>query len=84
MQYNILPQEKDIPTDNEPMELSQQEVMAFEEENNDLMNEFNSVLKEVKEVEKKVLEISQLQLIMENHVLHQAKQIEDLQDEAQT
>jgi len=61
---------------------TQSEQLQFEEESKVWLAEFQSSIDQIREAEKQVLEISRLQVILETHALEQAKQIENLHEEA--
>uniref|UniRef100_A0A8C4PX34 Syntaxin-18 n=1 Tax=Eptatretus burgeri TaxID=7764 RepID=A0A8C4PX34_EPTBU len=57
-------------------EISPEELQMFEEENQRIFNEMNSLMTEVRQIEGKVVEISKLQEIFTEKVLEQEKTIE--------
>ncbi|XP_031555109.1 syntaxin-18-like [Actinia tenebrosa] len=64
------------PPIDEDEELLPDEVQMFEQENKKLFEEMNSLVDEVRQIEGRVVEISRLQDIFSEKVLHQAGQIE--------
>ncbi|XP_016415128.1 syntaxin-18 isoform X1 [Sinocyclocheilus rhinocerous] len=54
-------------------DLSPEEIQMFEQENQRLVGEMNSLLDEVRQIEGKVVEISRLQEIFSEKVLHQVR-----------
>ncbi|KAM9329815.1 syntaxin-18 [Gastrophryne carolinensis] len=59
-------------------ELSPEEVQMFEAENQRLVGEMNSLFDEVRQIEGKVVEISRLQEIFAEKVLHQETEIDNI------
>uniref|UniRef100_A0A8C6SM26 Syntaxin-18 n=1 Tax=Neogobius melanostomus TaxID=47308 RepID=A0A8C6SM26_9GOBI len=59
-------------------ELSPEEMQMFEQENQRLVGEMNSLVDEVKQIEGKVVEISRLQEIFAEKVLHQETEIDNI------
>lgn len=57
---------------------SPEETQLFEEENDILYNQMNSLVKEIRNIEGKVIEIGQLQEIFHEKVLSQTEQIESI------
>jgi len=68
------------PPISEDEELSPEEVQMFEMENKRLFTEMNSLVDEVRQIEGKVVEISQLQEIFSEKVLHQSTQIDRIHE----
>ncbi|XP_015753277.1 PREDICTED: syntaxin-18-like [Acropora digitifera] len=68
------------PADDE--ELTPEEVQMFEMENQRLFTEMNSLVDEVRHIEGQVVEISQLQEIFSEKVLHQSTQIDRVYETA--
>ncbi|XP_070539670.1 syntaxin-18-like [Ptychodera flava] len=66
----LLPEDDDNDDD-----LSPDELLMFEQENQTLFNEMNSLVDEVKQIEGKVVEIAKLQEIFSDKVLQQEKDI---------
>ncbi|KAK3750777.1 hypothetical protein QZH41_015320 [Actinostola sp. cb2023] len=66
------------PPVDEDEELSPDEVQMFEQENKKLFEEMNSLVDEVRQIEGRVVEISRLQEIFSEKVLHQTHQIDRL------
>lgn len=64
------------PPVTEDEELTPEEVQMFEMENKRLFTEMNSLVDEVRQIEGRVVEISQLQEIFSEKVLHQSGQID--------
>lgn len=60
------------PSVSEGEELTPEEVQLFEMENKKLFAEMNSLVDEVRQIEGRVVEISQLQEIFSEKVLHQS------------
>ncbi|KAJ4926720.1 hypothetical protein JOQ06_014467 [Pogonophryne albipinna] len=59
-------------------ELSPEEIQMFEQENQRLVSEMNSLVDEVRQIEGKVVEISRLQEIFAEKVLHQETEIDSI------
>ncbi|CAI5688397.1 unnamed protein product [Oreochromis niloticus] len=59
-------------------ELSPEEIQMFEQENQRLISEMNSLVDEVRQIEGKVVEISRLQEIFAEKVLHQEAEIDNI------
>ncbi|XP_016312039.1 syntaxin-18 [Sinocyclocheilus anshuiensis] len=59
-------------------DLSPEEIQMFEQENQRLVGEMNSLLDEVRQIEGKVVEISRLQEIFSEKVLHQETEIDSI------
>lgn len=59
-------------------ELSPEEIQMFEQENQRLVSEMNSLVDEVKQIEGKVVEISRLQEIFAEKVLQQETEIDNI------
>ncbi|MED6237730.1 Syntaxin-18 [Ataeniobius toweri] len=59
-------------------ELSPEEIQMFEQENQKLVSEMNSLVDEVRQIEGKVVEISRLQEIFAEKVLHQESDIDNI------
>ncbi|KAJ0023553.1 hypothetical protein NQD34_003452 [Periophthalmus magnuspinnatus] len=59
-------------------ELSPEEIQMFEQENQRLISEMNSLVDEVKQIEGKVVEISRLQEIFAEKVLQQETEIDNI------
>ncbi|KAM4810049.1 syntaxin-18 isoform 2-T2 [Rhinophrynus dorsalis] len=59
-------------------ELSPEEIQMFEQENKRLVSEMNSLFDEVRQIEGKVVEISRLQEIFTEKVLHQETEIDNI------
>ncbi|XP_065130556.2 syntaxin-18 [Paramisgurnus dabryanus] len=59
-------------------DLSPEEIQMFEQENQRLVGEMNSLLDEVRHIEGKVVEISRLQEIFAEKVLHQETEIDNI------
>lgn len=59
-------------------ELSPEEIQMFEQENQRLVSEMNSLVDEVRQIEGKVVEISRLQEIFAEKVLHQETEINSI------
>ncbi|XP_017560862.1 syntaxin-18 [Pygocentrus nattereri] len=59
-------------------ELSPEEIQMFEQENKRLVSEMNSLVDEVRQIEGKVVEISRLQEIFAEKVLHQETEIDNI------
>nr|DBA29321.1 TPA: hypothetical protein GDO54_009557 [Pyxicephalus adspersus] len=59
-------------------ELSPEDIQMFEEENQRLVSEMNSLLDEVRQIEGKVVEISRLQEIFTEKVLQQETEIDNI------
>ncbi|KAK9963863.1 hypothetical protein ABG768_007023 [Culter alburnus] len=59
-------------------DLSPEEIQMFEQENQRLVGEMNSLLDEVRQIEGKVVEISRLQEIFAEKVLHQETEIDSI------
>ncbi|XP_061788776.1 syntaxin-18 [Nerophis lumbriciformis] len=59
-------------------ELSPEEIQMFEQENQRLVSEMNSLVDEVRQIEGKVVEISRLQEIFSEKVLHQETEIDNI------
>ncbi|MBN3326470.1 STX18 protein, partial [Atractosteus spatula] len=59
-------------------ELSPEEIQMFEQENQRLVSEMNSLVDEVRQIEGKVVEISRLQEIFAEKVLHQETEIDNI------
>ncbi|XP_066576132.1 syntaxin-18 [Amia ocellicauda] len=59
-------------------ELSPEEIQMFEQENQRLVSEMNSLVDEVRQIEGKVVEISRLQEIFAEKVLHQEAEIDNI------
>ncbi|XP_053370057.1 syntaxin-18 isoform X3 [Clarias gariepinus] len=59
-------------------ELSPEEIQMFEQENQRLVSEMNSLVDEVRHIEGKVVEISRLQEIFAEKVLHQETEIDNI------
>ncbi|XP_068709226.1 syntaxin-18-like isoform X2 [Montipora capricornis] len=70
-----------LPT-SEDDELTPEEVQMFEMENKRLFTEMNSLVDEVRQIEGKVVEISQLQEVFSEKVLHQSAQIDKIHETA--
>lgn len=70
------------PPPGEDEELTAEEVQMFEMENQRLFTEMNSLVNEVRQIEGKVVEISQLQEIFSEKVLHQSAQIDRIHETA--
>ncbi|KAJ7376215.1 Syntaxin-18 [Desmophyllum pertusum] len=64
------------PPIGEDEELTPEEVQMFEMENKRLFTEMNSLVDEVRQIEGRVVEISQLQEVFSEKVLHQSTQID--------
>ncbi|XP_035674869.1 syntaxin-18-like [Branchiostoma floridae] len=82
---------KNIPASRDPLqmeyleededdELSPEEIQMFEQENERLYNEMNSLVDEVRQIEGKVVEISRLQEIFADKVLQQEVEIDRIAD----
>ncbi|XP_020607041.1 syntaxin-18-like [Orbicella faveolata] len=77
------PQPLDLgPPPGEDEELTPEEVQMFEMENKRLFTEMNSLVDEVRQIEGRVVEISQLQEIFSEKVLHQSTQIDRIYETA--
>ncbi|XP_074640339.1 syntaxin-18-like [Tubulanus polymorphus] len=78
------PAPKFIPTTfgEEEDELSPEEINAFEQENQQVYHEMNSIVDEVRQIEGKVVEISRLQEIFADKVLEQEGDINRIADTA--
>ncbi|CAM4618769.1 unnamed protein product [Leuciscus chuanchicus] len=61
-------------------DLSPEEIQMFEQENQRLVGEMNSLLDEVRQIEGKVVEISRLQEIFSEKVLHQETEIDSIHE----
>ncbi|XP_051897338.1 syntaxin-18 [Pristis pectinata] len=61
-------------------ELSPEEIQMFEQENQRLVSEMNSLVDEVRQIEGKVVEISRLQEIFTDKVLQQEKEIDSIHE----
>ncbi|KAG1934631.1 syntaxin-18 [Pimephales promelas] len=61
-------------------DLSPEEIQMFEQENQRLVGEMNSLLDEVRQIEGKVVEISRLQEIFSEKVLHQEAEIDSIHE----
>uniref|UniRef100_UPI00398E50B6 syntaxin-18 isoform X2 n=1 Tax=Pristiophorus japonicus TaxID=55135 RepID=UPI00398E50B6 len=61
-------------------ELSPEEIQVFEQENQRLVSEMNSLVDEVRQIEGKVVEISRLQEIFTDKVLQQEKEIDNIHE----
>ncbi|XP_064420032.1 syntaxin-18 isoform X2 [Latimeria chalumnae] len=59
-------------------ELSPEEIQMFEQENQRLVSEMNNLVDEVRQIEGKVVEISRLQEIFAEKVLHQEAEIDNI------
>ncbi|XP_069014340.1 syntaxin-18 [Embiotoca jacksoni] len=59
-------------------ELSPEEIQMFEQENQRLISEMNNLVDEVRQIEGKVVEISRLQEIFAEKVLHQETEIDSI------
>lgn len=70
------------PSVSEGEELTPEEVQLFEMENKKLFAEMNSLVDEVRQIEGRVVEISQLQEIFSEKVLHQSDQIDRIYETA--
>ncbi|KAL9983749.1 hypothetical protein ACROYT_G005971 [Oculina patagonica] len=70
------------PPAGEDEELTPEEVQMFEMENKRLFTEMNSLVDEVRQIEGRVVEISQLQEIFSEKVLHQSAQIDRIYETA--
>jgi len=70
------------PPVGEDEELTPEEVQMFEMENKKLFTEMNSLVDEVRQIEGRVVEISQLQEIFSEKVLHQSSQIDRIYETA--
>ncbi|XP_066278113.1 syntaxin-18-like [Branchiostoma lanceolatum] len=66
--------------EDEDDELSPEEIQMFEQENERLYNEMNSLVDEVRQIEGKVVEISRLQEIFADKVLQQEVEIDRIAD----
>lgn len=64
------------PPSNYAEELSAEDMQMFEQENEHLYNELNSISDEVKQMESKVVHIAELQELFTEKVLQQEKEIE--------
>lgn len=70
----------DIWDDAKDDELSPEEIQVFEQENQRLVSEMNSLVDEVRQIEGKVVEISRLQEIFTDKVLQQEKEIDNIHE----
>ncbi|KAK7137459.1 hypothetical protein R3I94_013187 [Phoxinus phoxinus] len=61
-------------------DLSPEEIQMFEQENQRLVGEMNSLVDEVRQIEGKVVEISRLQEIFSEKVLHQESEIDSIHE----
>ncbi|XP_072315863.1 syntaxin-18-like isoform X2 [Eucyclogobius newberryi] len=68
----------DLWEGHEEDELSPEEIQMFEQENQKLVSEMNSLVDEVKKIEGKVVEISRLQEIFAEKVLQQETEIDNI------
>ncbi|XP_048451726.1 syntaxin-18 isoform X2 [Rhincodon typus] len=66
--------------DSKEDELSPEEIQMFEQENQRLVSEMNSLVDEVRQIEGKVVEISRLQEIFTDKVLQQEKEIDSIHE----
>ncbi|XP_078393645.1 syntaxin-18 [Cetorhinus maximus] len=66
--------------DSKEDELSPEEIQMFEQENQRLVSEMNSLVDEVRQIEGKVVEISRLQEIFTDKVLQQEKEIDGIHE----
>ncbi|XP_078260401.1 syntaxin-18 isoform X2 [Rhinoraja longicauda] len=70
----------DLWDDAKGDELSPEEIQVFEQENQRLVSEMNSLVDEVRQIEGKVVEISRLQEIFTDKVLQQEKEIDNIHE----
>ncbi|XP_077870349.1 syntaxin-18-like isoform X2 [Saccoglossus kowalevskii] len=70
-----LPDSLNVNQDEVEEDLSPDEILMFEQENQMLFNEMNSLVDEVKQIEGKVVEIAKLQEVFADKVLQQEKDI---------
>ncbi|XP_078066267.1 syntaxin-18 isoform X2 [Mustelus asterias] len=70
----------DLWEESKEDELSPEEIQMFEQENQRLVSEMNSLVDEVRQIEGKVVEISRLQEIFTDKVLQQEKEIDNIHE----